>query len=135
MAERRWGIDKVTEADIRGGGFSTPWDAPLVPPFPFQFRNAEIITGFYRTEPAAMAFLAPPPVEAVGDVVGIHIYKMNDTDWIGPYHEANVMFGARHSARWHRGCLFALPLSPFRWRCGTWEGGSRSAQEIRRSVA
>jgi acetoacetate decarboxylase len=95
MAERRWGIDKVTEADIRTGGFSTPWDAPLVPPFPFQFRNAEIITVFYRTDPAAMAFLAPPPIEAVGDVVGIHIYKMNDTDWIGPYHEANIMFGAR----------------------------------------
>lgn len=95
MTERRWGLDKVTEADIVGGGFSTPWDAPLVPPFPFQFRNAEIVTAFYRTDPAAMAFLAPPPVEAMGDVVAIHVYRMNDTDWTGPYHEANVMFGAR----------------------------------------
>lgn len=94
MTERRWGLDKVTEADIRAGGFSTPWDAPFIPSFPFQFRNAEIVTAFYRTDPAAMAFLAPPPVEALGDVVAVHIYKMNDTDWIGPYHEANVMFGA-----------------------------------------
>ena len=95
MTVRRWGLDKVRLEDIRGGGFSTPWDAPFVPPFPFQFRNAEIVTAFYRTDPKALAFLAPPPVEPVGDVVAIHVYKMNDTDWIGPYHEANVMFGAR----------------------------------------
>jgi len=42
-----------------------------------------------------MAFLLPPPLEPVGDVACVHIYRMNDTDWIGPYHEANVMFGAR----------------------------------------
>jgi len=95
MTERRWGLDKVTESDILGGDFSTPWDAPFIPPFPFTFRNAEILTVFWRTDPAAMAFLAPPPVEPVGDVVAVHIYKMNDTSWIGPYHEANVMFGAR----------------------------------------
>ena len=95
MTERRWGIERVTESDIRKGGFSTPWDAPFVPPFPFTFRNAQILTVFWRTDPAALAFLAPPPVEPVGDVVCIHIYKMNDTSWIGAYHEANVMFGAR----------------------------------------
>lgn len=95
MTERRWGLSKVTEADILDGRFSTPWDAPFIPPFPFLFRNVEVLTTFWRTDPAAMAFLAPPPVEAVGDVVAIHIYRMNDTAWIGPYHEANVMFGAR----------------------------------------
>lgn len=95
MSERRWGLNKVTEDDIRSGGFSTPWDAPFIPPFPFQFRNAEVLTTFWRTDPEAMKFLAPPPIEPIGDVACIHIYKMNDTDWIGPYHEANVMFGAR----------------------------------------
>ena len=25
----------------------------------------------------------------------IHVYKMNDTDWLGPYGEVNVMFGVR----------------------------------------
>ena len=42
-----------------------------------------------------MAFLLPPPLEPVGDVACVHIYRMNDTDWLGPYAEANVMFGAR----------------------------------------
>ena len=96
---RRHGLTKPGVEDIRRGGFSTPWDAPMVPPFPFTFRNAEILTLFYRTDPEAMTFLAPEPVEAVGDVVAVHIYKMNDTDWLGPYCEANVMFGAELPGR------------------------------------
>lgn len=83
--------------DILKSGFSTPWDAPLVPPFPFRFRNAEIATFFYRTDPGAIAFLLPPPLRPVGDVVAIHVYRMNDTDWLGSYGEANIMFGAQLS--------------------------------------
>lgn len=93
--ETRYGVKRPTLGDIRAGGFSTPWDAPMIPPFPFRFRNAEILTLYWRTDPEAMAFLLPPPLEPVGDVACVHIYKMNDTDWIGPYGEANVMFGAR----------------------------------------
>lgn len=66
----------------------------MIPPFPFRFRNAEILTLYWRTEPEAMAFLLPPPLVPVGDVACVHIYKMNDTEWLGPYSEANVMFGA-----------------------------------------
>ena len=99
MTERRHGLTRPSEDDIRKGGFSTPWDAPMVPPFPFKFRNAEILTVFYRSDPEMMRFLAPPPLVPTGDVVAIHIYKMNDTDWLGPYAEANVMFGAELPGR------------------------------------
>ena len=92
---QKYGLTRISEDDIRAPGFSTPWDAPMVPPFPFHFRNAEILTLYWRTDPEAMAFLLPPPLEPVGDVACVHIYRMNDTDWIGPYNEANVMFGAR----------------------------------------
>lgn len=92
-------LARPTVDDIRKGGFSTPWDAPMIPPFPFRFRNAEILTLYWRTDPAAMGFLLPPPLEPVGDVACVHIYRMNDTDWLGPYAEANVMFGARLGAR------------------------------------
>ena len=92
--ETRYGVTRPTEAEIRAGGFATPWDAPMIPPFPFRFRNAEILTIYWRTDPAAMAFLLPPPLVPVGDVACVHIYRMNDTDWLGPYAEANVMFGA-----------------------------------------
>ncbi|NCO87205.1 MAG: acetoacetate decarboxylase family protein [Rhodobacterales bacterium] len=90
-----WRISKPGEADIRKAGFSTPWDAPMIPPFPLRFRDVEVLTLYWRTDPDAMAFLLPPPMEPVGDVACVHIYKMNDTDWLGPYSEANVMFGAR----------------------------------------
>ena len=86
---------RITEAEIVKGGFSTPWDAPTIPPFPFRFRNAEILTVYWRTDPNALLNLLPPPLEPDGDVACIHIYRMNDTDWLGPYSEANVMFGAR----------------------------------------
>lgn len=92
--QTRYGVTRPTEDDIRKSGFSTPWDAPMIPPFPFRFRNAEILTLYWRTDPEMMAFLLPPPLQPVGDVVCVHIYKMNDTDWLGPYAEANVMFGA-----------------------------------------
>lgn len=95
MPDRRFGLTRLSETNIRSAGFSTPWDAPMVPPFPFQFRNAEILSSYWRTDPEAMAFLLPPPLEPVGDVACVHIYRMNDTDWIGPYAEANVMFAAR----------------------------------------
>jgi len=94
-SEIRYGVRRPTLEDIRAGGFSTPWDAPMIPPFPFRFRNAEILTLYWRTDPEAMAFLLPPPLEPIGDVACVHIYRMNDTDWVGPYGEANVMFGAR----------------------------------------
>jgi acetoacetate decarboxylase len=81
-------------SDIVRGGFSTPLDAPMIPPFPFTFRGVEILTLTYRSDPAAMAALLPEPLVATGDVVMIHIYRMTDTSWVGPYHEVNVMFGA-----------------------------------------
>lgn len=84
----------TTRADIIKPGFSTPLDAPMVPPFPFTFRNAEILTLTYRTDPAAIRALLPEPLVSTGDTVMIHVYKMNDTDWLGPYHEVNVMVGA-----------------------------------------
>ncbi|MCY4005213.1 MAG: acetoacetate decarboxylase [Rhodobacteraceae bacterium] len=92
---RRHGLSRPTEADIKASGFSTPWDAPAIPRFPFQFRNAEILTLYWRTDPEAIATLLPPPLEPTGDIACAHIYRMRDTDWIGDYGEANIMVGAR----------------------------------------
>ena len=67
----------------------------MVPPYPFSFRNAEIMTLVYRTDEAAAAALIPPPLEPDGDTVLIHIYDIHDTDYLGHYQECNVMVGAR----------------------------------------
>ena len=54
---RAGGIDRLTVEDILKPGFSTPWDAPTIPPFPFTFRNAEMLTLVWRTTEAAVARL------------------------------------------------------------------------------
>ena len=91
---RDGGLAAVTVEDILAPGFSTPWDAPTIPPFPFSFRNVEILTLVWRTTEAAVKRVLPPPLRAVSDVVLAHIYRMTDTDWLGPYGEANVSVGA-----------------------------------------
>lgn len=74
--------------------FSTPWDAPLVPSFPFTFHDVEVMTVCYRTDAQAIRAILPPPLAPTGDLVLIHIYNMNDVEWLGSYGEANVMVGA-----------------------------------------
>lgn len=86
----RW---KTRREDILKGGFSTPLDAPMVPPFPFAFRDVEVFTLVWRTDPAAIEALLPEPLVPTGDAVMAHVYRMNDTDWLGPYAECNVMVG------------------------------------------
>lgn len=75
--------------------WSTPWDAPLVPNFPFTFRNVEVMTLAYRTTKEAAQALVPPPLEVTSDWVLIHIYNMNDVEWLGSYGECNMMIGAK----------------------------------------
>ncbi len=92
---RKGGLDRLTVEDIVAPGFSTPWDAPSVPAFPFSFRDMEVLTLVWRTSKAAVARLLPPPLEPASDVVLAHIYRMNDTEWTGPYGESNVSIGCR----------------------------------------
>ena len=92
---RRGGLDRLTVEDILAPGFSTPWDAPTIPPFPFAFRNVEVLTLAWRTREAAVARLLPPPLEPTSDVVLAHVYRMNDVDWLGAYGESNVSVGCR----------------------------------------
>jgi acetoacetate decarboxylase len=95
--------------EIVRGGFSTPLDAPMIPRFPFGFRDVEILTLTYRSDEDAMRGLLPEPLELRGPWVMIHCHRMNDTSWLGPYQEVNMKFGAALSGA-ERGsyspCLF-----------------------------
>lgn len=75
--------------------FETPFDNPLVPRFPMQMRNTEILTAFYRTDIEASRRLVPAPLEVVSDIVLIHVYHMNDSDWFGNYYESAVQIPVR----------------------------------------
>jgi acetoacetate decarboxylase len=75
--------------------FSTPFGAPLVPELPIRFRDTEVLSIWYRSEPAAIAALLPAPLEAASDVVLLHFYAMHDPDRFGPHTEFAVQLDAR----------------------------------------
>jgi acetoacetate decarboxylase len=49
----------------------------------------------YRTDEASIRRVLPRPLEPINDVVLIHIYQMNDTDWLGSYNESAVQVSAQ----------------------------------------
>jgi acetoacetate decarboxylase len=76
--------------------WSTPLDAPLYPRYPIAFRDVELLTLQYRTDPAAIRRLVPEPLEPTGDTVLLHVARMGDVPGIGAgIHECNVMVGVR----------------------------------------
>lgn len=80
------------------GVAETPFGAPLVPSLPLRMRNTEILTVFYRTDPAAAARLLPEQLDSTSDLVIVHLYLMHDADWFGVYTESAVQLPARHVA-------------------------------------
>jgi acetoacetate decarboxylase len=76
----------------------SPWGAPLVPRLPLRMRNTEILTVVYRTEPAAADRMVPAPLELLGDLVLVHLYRMHDADWFGRYGESAIQIPVRHPA-------------------------------------
>lgn len=86
----------------------TPHGAPLVPTFPLQMRNTEILTVVYRTRADAVDALVPQPLRSTSDLVAVHLYRMHDADWFGVYGESAVHLPVEHEASGTRGVL-----SPF----------------------
>jgi acetoacetate decarboxylase len=74
----------------------TPWGAPLVPRLPLRMRNTEILTVVYRTKAAAADRMVPAPLELLGDLVLVHLYRMHDADWFGRYGESAIQIPVRH---------------------------------------
>jgi acetoacetate decarboxylase len=76
--------------------WSTPLDAPLYPRYPIQFRDIELLTLQYRTDPDAIRWLVPEPLEPTGDSVLLHVARMGDVPGMGAgIHECNVMVGVK----------------------------------------
>lgn len=74
--------------------FTMPWNAPLYPPFPIEFRNVNLLTVLWRTTPEAVAAVLPPPVRPTKPIVAAQIYTMPDVDRMGAVSECNIMVAA-----------------------------------------
>ncbi len=87
--------DRNGSVDPRSA-WATPLDAPMYPPYPLPFRDLELLTLQYRTDPAAIRRLLPEPLMPTGDTVLLHVARFGDVPGIGAdVHECNVMIGAR----------------------------------------
>jgi len=67
-----------------------------IPRFPIRFRNIEILTIEYRSTPEGIAQFLPEQLTPRSDRVLIHIYRLHDPDWFGPYGELAVHIPVRH---------------------------------------
>ena len=103
--------------------FSTPMGAPLVPELPIRFRDTEILSIWYRSDPDAIAALLPPPLQAASDRVLVHFYAMHDPDRFGPHREFALQLDAELPDRGVRGAY-----SPFLLL--STDGGLATGREI-----
>src|SRR4051794_30276749 len=97
-----------------GDTWSTPRDAPTYPRYPIEFRDAELLSIQYRTDPDAIRSLVPAPLEPLGDVVLFHVARWGDVPGIGAdLHECNIMVGAALPAPPDRGGDIRGAYSPW----------------------
>jgi acetoacetate decarboxylase len=76
--------------------FSTPLDAPLNGAPPGRFRDGEVLTVQYRSDPEAIRMLLPEPLQPTNDTVMVQVARWGDVAGLGrDTYEANVMVGAR----------------------------------------
>ena len=78
--------------------WSTPKLAPLYPNFPIEYKDVQILSTVYRTEPSAIRDHLTAPVESTCDLVMIHCYFMPDVAGMGIVEETNVMIGVKVEA-------------------------------------
>jgi acetoacetate decarboxylase len=75
----------------------TPLDSPVTGLPPASFRDGEVLTFQYATEPSAIRALLPEPLEPLNDVVQVQVSRWGDVPGMGrDVHECNVMVAARY---------------------------------------
>ncbi|HTT88027.1 MAG TPA: acetoacetate decarboxylase family protein [Acidimicrobiales bacterium] len=88
--------DEAFSVPAPQAAYSTPIDSPLSGPPPARFRDGEVLTVQYRTDPAAIRRLLPEPLVPTNDTVMVQVARYGDVAGLGrDTYEANVMVGAR----------------------------------------
>ncbi|MEI9906685.1 MAG: acetoacetate decarboxylase family protein [Actinomycetota bacterium] len=78
--------------------WSTPKLSPLYPNFPIEYKDVQILSTVYRSDPKAIAEHLTAPITSAGDYVMIHNYFMPDVAGMGVVQESNVMVGVKVTA-------------------------------------
>jgi acetoacetate decarboxylase len=92
----------------------TPIDSPITGLPPASFRDGEVLTFEYVTEPGAIRALLPEPLEPINDTVQVQVSRWGDVPGAGrDIHECNVMVAARY--RGADGTTTEGAYSPYFW--------------------
>ncbi|MDB5483766.1 MAG: Acetoacetate decarboxylase, partial [Caulobacteraceae bacterium] len=78
----------MTEDEVRRTAFAMPLTSPAYSRPPFRFVDREFIIITYRTDPAALAAVAPAPLLTTEPVVKFEFINMPDSSGLGSYTEA-----------------------------------------------
>jgi acetoacetate decarboxylase len=85
------------------GNEHAPWSTPKLSPlyrnFPIEYKDVQILSTVYRTDPDAIDQHLTSPVTRTGDLVMIHCYFMPDVAGMGIVQESNVMVGVKVNAK------------------------------------
>ena len=96
-----------------GDATGIPLDSPLTGLPPSRFRDGEVVSFQYATDPEATRVLLPAPLERVNDTVQVQIARWGDVPGMGrDVHECNVMVAA--SYRGPGGTVLGA-YSPYFW--------------------
>jgi acetoacetate decarboxylase len=69
----------------------------IYPQFPIEYKNVEILTTVYRSDPNSISEHLVQPISSTSDFVMIHCYQMPDVAGMGKVQESNVMVGVNVS--------------------------------------
>jgi acetoacetate decarboxylase len=88
-------LDYLLDIPDPSEAFSTPLDVPLLGRPPARFRDCEILTVQYRSDPDAIRALVPRPLVPTGDTVTVQFGRWGDVPGMGRTLECNVMVAVR----------------------------------------
>jgi acetoacetate decarboxylase len=74
--------------DVSRRAFAMPFANPSYPPGPYRFTNREYLIFTYRTDPAALRAVVPPPLEVPEPLVKFEFIRMPDSTGFGSYTES-----------------------------------------------
>lgn len=97
---------KVLEAaEVKARAFAMPFSRPSYPRGPYRFTDREHLIVTYRTDPAALAWAVPEPLETGDPLVRLEFVRMDGSTGFGRYSGAAqhipIRFGAQGGAYTH----------------------------------
>lgn len=99
------GVKVVETSEVQARAFAMPFGSPSYPRGPYRFTDREHLIVTYRTDPAALAWAVPEPLEVGDPLVRLEFMRMEGSTGFGRYSGAGqhipTRLGAQRGAYTH----------------------------------